>query len=576
MVALCLALATSTSAAAQIALVDVTAAAGLDHQTGPAPDYGPSEAGRSAAQDGTGVALGDIDGDGDLDLYLLANRGTPNRLYRNNSTPGSPRFGDITPPVLADVQQARVAFIVDLDHDGLNDIVLINDVGPTDDPGSRIFRGDGHGGFVDETEGSGFTPRGWPMGGATIGDVNGDGELDLYLTVWTGGFGVAAPFFPGTNELYLGDGAFHFHQATEAQGLGQHTEDGFTPILAQIDDKPGLDLYVAVDRAKDLLFVRRGGRFVDVSERADVSHVSSDMGVAPADFDDDGDLDLFTTNIFLTDRRFMNENAYYENQLAQSGQLTFVDRAESLGIMDTRWGWGAEAVDLDLDGDLDLVAVNGFAAYADALPETRLVRGPGYLFENRAGAFVQYLGTDLDTEEDARALVAFDLDSDGDPDLLFTTVDGAVHLLDNQTPSVGGVVQVVLEPPALAYGANVRGLVGAVHKRRDALAAHSYLVGGPARVSFGLGAEPRLSEVEVHWADGVRTALPTLEAGQSLVARRCQSPDECSPTGGAAPCFCVEVPPKGGCAVTSLDPADPALNLIPLGLWACWRSRRRR
>ncbi|NOY93484.1 MAG: trypsin-like serine protease [Deltaproteobacteria bacterium] len=556
---------------ARIALVDVTAAAGIDHRTGPAPDYGSSEAGRSAAQNGTGVAVGDIDADGDLDLYLLANRGTPNRLYLNVSTPGAPRFEDITPPVLADEGQARVAFIVDLDHDGKSDIVLLNDVGPTGDAGSKIFRGDGAGGFTDVSATSGFSPRGWPIGGASIADVNGDGELDIYVTIWSGGFGSGAPVFAGMNELYLGDGGLRFHEATRAQGLGEHTEDSFTPVFAQFDRRAGLDLFVSVDKAEDMLFVRRGGRFRDVSERVGVTHVSSDMGVAAADFDDDDDLDLFTTNIFMTDVRFQNRNAFYENQLSQTGELSFVDRAESLGVADTRWGWGTEAVDLDLDGDLDLVAVNGFAAFADRLPEERLVLGPGYLFENRDGVFVRAVGTDLDVEEDARALVAFDADSDGDPDLLITTMDGPVRLLDNRSAR-GDVVELRLEPPALAFGAVVRGAVGGVRKRRDALAARSYLVGAAARVRFGLGVQTRLSDVDVQWADGVRTPLPDLEAGASRVVRRCAEADECS--GDPAPCVCVEAPPQAsGCAVSH---GSSARWLLVFLLALVWASRRRR
>lgn len=562
-------LGTAADAYAQLAFVDITAESGLDHVTGPGPDYGGSEASRSAAQNGAGIALGDIDGDGDLDVYALANRGTPNHLYRNVSTPGTPRFEDITTAALADEGQARVAFLLDLNHDGNSDLVLLNDVGPTADFGSKVFRGDGAGDFTDVSAGSGLSPQAWPIGGASMGDVDGDGELDLYVTVWTGGFGMA-PVFAGHNQLYLGGQGLTFHEATEAQGLGTHTEDSFTPILAQLDDRPGLDLYVSVDKAEDLLFVRRGRRFRDTSEEANVIHQSSDMGVAAADFDDDGDLDLFTTNIFLTDVRFRNRNAFYENQLSQSGKLEFVDRAEELGIADTRWGWGTEAVDLDLDGDLDLVAVNGFAAYAGDLPEDRLIMGPTYVFENQDGRFVPFTNATLDVEEDARALVAFDADSDGDADLLINMMDGPLRLLDNRSV-VGGVASITLQPPSAACGAVVRGAVGEAKKRRDALCGRSYLVGTDPRVRFGLGTQPRLNGLDVVWADGVTTPLPDVAAGEVLVARRCQGADECAGSG----CVCVEVPATGGCAVSSRPRVLPFVSLLAL-CWAFWRRRRRR
>lgn len=556
----------AVSAQAQISLVDVTTAAGIDHVTGPAPDYGASEAGRSAAQNGVGVAAGDIDGDGDLDLYLLANAGSPNHLYRNDSTPGAPRFVDITPPALADEGQARVAFLVDLDHSGDVDLILLNDAGPDGSGRSRVFRGDGGGGFEDVSAGSDLAPSAWPIGGAALGDVNGDGELDVYVTVWTGGFGMT-PVFPGHNELYLGRGDLRFEEATAAQGLGEHTEDSFTPVLAQLDDRPGLDLFVAVDKAEDLLFVRRGGRFREQSEEAGVTHESSDMGVAAADFDDDGDLDLFTTNIFLSDARFRNRNALYENQLAQTGRLTFVDSAEERGLADTRWGWGTEWVDLDLDGDLDLVAVNGFAAYEGDLPEDRLVRGPGYVFENRGGSFARFMGTDLDREDDARALLAFDADGDGDDDLLFTTMDGPVRLLENRS-ATGGSVELRLGPPAFAHGAYVRATVAGVRKRRDALSGPSYLVGAPATVRFGLGSADAARDVEVVWADGSVSLLPDVPAARVVMIRRCV------PSGPDVP-GCVEAQPPsgGGCAAGGPSAAPTPGWALCLTLWIFLRRR---
>ncbi|NOY90513.1 MAG: hypothetical protein GXP55_04825, partial [Deltaproteobacteria bacterium] len=153
----------------------------------------------------------------------------------------------------------------------------------------------------------------------------------------------------------------------------------------------------------------------------------------------------------------------------------------------------------------------------------------------------------------------------------FTTMDGPARLLENRS-ATGGAVEIRLEPSALACGSIVRATVASTSKRRDALCARSYLAGAPPRVRFGLGTQTRIGGLEVQWADGVRTRLPALEAGDTLVARRCAQLEECSPA-SSPPCFCVEVVVQDACSV-SRGPSSgwPVLLLLVFP----WASRRLR
>ena len=205
---------------------------------------------------GNGAAVGDYDNDGDLDVYLLGQRGEGSHLYRNElAETGRARFVDVTRSAgVEDRGMGRVAQFGDLDGDGLLDLVLINDYVPDDQDmlPSRIFRNTGHGTFVDVTKGSGFDPLGLIVGGAALADYDGDGRLDIFVTYWTmtvpvPAFGVTSPeILPGKNRMFRNLGGFRFADATDATALGDRS-NSFTPVFADFDHDGDLDLFVAHD-----------------------------------------------------------------------------------------------------------------------------------------------------------------------------------------------------------------------------------------------------------------------------------------------------------------------------------------
>jgi len=495
---------------------------------------------------GNGAAVGDYDKDGDLDIYLLAQLGDSNKLYRNNHDLGLKTFTDVTAAPLDDLGMSRSAAFADLNNDGWLDIVLLNDDqrngdGTSDHPTSKIFRNNGDGTFTDMTAASGFDPLGYIRNGCGLADYNGDGLVDLYTTVWAGGGSMDTfpRIFPGSNQLFKNNGAFLFEEVTAANSLDGVDRDSFTAIFTDFNDDFAPDIYVAIDHYADEFYTNdlaNTGTFIDETEvTLGLDHVGNDMGVAAADFDDDDDLDLYVTNIQDPDSDFggaPESNALHVNQLNLGGGLSFVDEAVLRGVDGTRWGWGTVFVDVENDGDLDLLAVNGFDAFAEDVETTNgtlpcnVCDTAAYLFINDgAGNLSRETGTGLDTTFnlgwDSRALIAFDFDRDGDQDFLVTNVAESVVLVENTTPHSNHYLTVIAEPYALAAGARVyavpggAALGGAAEKRRDIIPGQSYMSGFPPEVHFGLG-DATEADVRVVWADGCTTTRLGVAADQEL------------------------------------------------------------
>ncbi len=411
-----------------------------------------------------------------------------------------------------------------MDNDDDLDLLLINDdQGIVGSLPSQIFQNNGDGTWTNKTAGSGFRPVGHLRAGCALADFDKDGDLDIYVTNWGMELASGNPLFSGSNRLYLNQGGFVFIDVTEASAnLGVLARDSFTAIFTDFDDNQYPDLYVALDHTTDEFFWNDAGVCSNATALVGTTHVGNDMGVAPADFDDDGDLDLYVTNITDPLKQFGNSqgNAFYVNQQNVSGLVEFVDQAMDHSLLDTYWGWGVEWLDLEHDGDLDLVAVNGFdefvlTAQSDTSP---IYQTPSICFINEGSG--KFSRTTLGLPGDSRCLIAFDYDRDGDQDLLITNVRQPVRLLENQSTNPGHWLGVTLGPDRYAIGAKVYATMGTVTKRRDVIAGHSYLAGTPSEVHFGLGSTTRVDKLRVVWADGTELILRDVATDQYLRLRR--------------------------------------------------------
>jgi hypothetical protein len=477
---------------------------------------------------GNGAAAGDYDGDGDLDVYLLGQRGRGNRLFRNDlDGAGQRRFTDVTTRArVGDRGMSRVAHFADLDADGHLDLVLANDYVPEEGMSpSRIYRNLGDGTFADVTSESGFDPFGYIVGGVSLTDFDDDGLLDIYISYWTmdlgplPSLGASGPSLPGANRLYRNLGDFRFEDVTSEVGLG-FRGNGFTSVFVDFDRDGDQDLYLATDLGQpDVYYENEGGRFRDASEEVGVGHTGNDMGIALADVDGNGVLDVYATNITDPAGTFgaTQGNALLLGRLREDGQLVFTDVARARGVDDTAWGWGTAFVDVDLDGDLDLFSVQGMdQVVMDASPALQAARARLFVRDD-SGAFTRAENVGFDVSGDQRSLVVFDYDRDGDPDFLISQVGENVKLLENRS-SVGNWLTVIprATPGHAVQGAVVSVVAGDRTESQVVLAGGSYLAGPPAEVYFGLGAAEHADEVRVTWPDGATSTLQHV-AGNRIV-----------------------------------------------------------
>ncbi len=510
---------------------NVTASCGIDfrHDTGadPTRPYFPETV-------GGGGALADLDGDGDLDAYLVqcgslrepgGDRGR-NRLYLNR---GDGTFEDVTDGSGADDRGYGMGVAVgDYDGDGDEDLYVTNY------GANALFRNEGDGRFTDVTETAGVGDPGWGTS-ASFADLDGDGDLDLFVTnyvTWSveteiDCFNVAGePDYcvpthyqsPSRDTLYRNDGDGTFTDVSESSGIHSSFGNGLGVVVADVtgDDRP--DIFVANDKLFDHLWVNEGDLVFteDALLRGcacdEDGYAKAGMGVAAVDWDEDGDRDLFVVN-------FANEtDSYYDND----GTGFFFDRSVAIGLgfrtrKYTRFGVGFR--DFDNDGHRDVYFANGRVAMPTGeRPEGDPYEEPNLLFrgtEEDVLVEVEPMGGTGPEAFTSRAAIFGDVDDDGGMDVLVVNRDGPVQMLRNVHPERGAWIGFDVKTPqgAAALGAWVTYSIDGQPRRRDVISGQSYLAASDPRVHVGLGSADGVTDVIVHWPDGTTEPFGDLPAG---------------------------------------------------------------
>lgn len=497
---------------------------------------------------GSGAALVDVDGDGDLDVYLVqsgflseagsqaGDTGPANRLYINQ---GDGRFVPAQDPgAAADRGYGMGVTAGDYDNDGDVDLYVTN-VGP-----NVLLRNDGNGRFEDVSAAAGVDHPGFGTAAAFV-DLDRDGDLDLFLVNYIdwdlsierdcfhGGvrtYCLPANYAaPGMDVLYRNDGDGSFTDVTEAAGIDlaygnyagnyRASRPGLGVIGADFNKDGLIDLFVANDLMANQLWINRGDlRFQDQATLwgCDVDEhgiAKAGMGVAAADIDDDADVDLLVVNnIMQSDSFFRNEGGY------------FVDTTSAVGLgassrRNTRFG--VALVDFDNDGRLDLYHANGAIANFQPVEGDPYVQ-PNVLYRHSAdGRFVEVRpegGVSAPLVHTSRGLAYGDVDDDGGIDLLIVNRDSRPYLLMNKVASRGNWVRfrVVSREGRDAHGATVSLLAGERRLERDVQTAGSYLASNDPRVHFGLGGETRAVDVTVRWPTGELERFGDFEGGRTI------------------------------------------------------------
>jgi hypothetical protein len=530
---------------------EVAAARNLNYTTSYGTTFPELNLGASMMQRnmGNGAAVGDYDRDGDLDIYVVGQLGQLNRLFRSDLDSGSKSFTEVSAAAGVDSDGfSRMATFVDLDNDGWLDLVVLNDDnGLGVSPPSYVYRNRGDGTFEDMSLNSGLARTGLIRGGMSFADYDADGLLDIYISNWCRETGSGSPQLPGSNLLLKNVGGFQFQDVSFDTHLNYVQRDSFTAIFHDFDGDSRPDIYVAIDHTSDLFYRNLDiGLFVDDTTGTNLVHTGNDMGATAADFDDDGDLDIYATNITDPDYLFGSTqyNALHVNQMNSSGTLEFIDEAASRNVEDTFWGWGVQFSDIENDGDLDLIAATGFDefVYFAGLPDSPLLDSPMVLFENNgSGSFSNNTSSGLGGGDDSRALIAFDYDRDGDQDLLMTNIQEPVRLFENVGTQAGNWLSVSLvQSPGMnrdGIGATVFYTIGSKTRRRDIIVNDSYLSGKPAELHLGLGSATSVDELRVVWTDGNESFYNSISANQTLRLSYAANDSDLDGVGDATDCL---------------------------------------
>ncbi len=531
---------------------DVTARAGITHKHHPPVlDHKLDHIMTWMASVGAAAATADFDRDGWLDLYVTNSRkGQPNFLYRNNH---DGTFTDVAESagvanLNGDDGTSMDCVWADYDNDGWSDLYVVRwgrDV---------LFRNNGDGTFRDVTKDVFTQPDGrpgtpWANGNSALFlDDNLDGRLDIYV----GNYFEEVDLWHLKNTRIMHDdfekarnGGSNYHYRQQADGtfvdvaksLGID-DPGWTLSVgsADVDNDGWPDLYCANDFGPDQFFLNdKKGGFVNVTEHAIGWDSKKGMNVDFGDFNNDGWLDIYVTNITTAEYLQEGNMLWHNNGRGEDGQLTLTDVSLETVTYDGGWGWGAKFFDADNDGDLDIIAMNGFisagegnfwydlaswtvtgesAADAANWPPigdrsfsgyevVRFWRNDGfYTFTESA----KEVG--LGSDRDGRGVVTFDYDNDGDLDVFIANQGQAPNLFRNDPASPRHWLMIDVEGTESTattrdgIGARVTVVTETGMQIRERDGGNSYCGQSDPRMHFGLGDDNRATLVEVRWPDG--------------------------------------------------------------------------
>jgi hypothetical protein len=494
---------------------------------------------------GSGVALFDYDNDGRLDLFLVngAEINDPshpaaipvktgpkywNRLYHQKP---DGTFEDVTEK--AGLQGAGYGMgvaIGDYDNDGFEDLYV------TGYGGNHLYHNNGNGTFTDVTEKAAIAANGWSTSAAWV-DLDGDGLLDLvvlrylqwdFIDIWCGerkqgyrSYCHPDQFRPITPLIYHNDGNGHFTEITKQAGFAK-PGNALGIAIADFNGDGRVDVFIANDSTPEFLYQNKGdGTFEEVGLFAGVGvdgdgHAYAGMGVDFADYDNDGLPDIVVTDLAY------QKYALYRN----NGDSTFAYVSDTAGLGAMTFlhsGWGMRLLDYDNDGWKDLLV--GQAHVMDTIelnyPQLRY-REPLLLARNTGQGFVDISGQSGPVFHQAwasRGMAIGDIDNDGKLDAVVSENGGPAHILHNETDTQNHWLTLSLvghKSNRDAIGAEVKITTGQGQQHAIVTTCGSYLSSGDKRVHFGLGNQSAVNEIRVRWPSGIGQVLHDVKSDQIL------------------------------------------------------------
>jgi hypothetical protein len=436
---------------------------------------------------GAGVSFCDFNGDGWDDLTIATSAGDSLEFYQNNNG----TFVRIT-PLVDDTSSAKQINWVDIDNDGDKDLFVVGR-----DKGNKLYENTGNMNMVDITDNSNIDPTPMSGFGASWGDFNNDGYLDVYISTRAEGGTI-------TNMLYRNEGNNSFTDVTTAAGLRDTNSFSFCAAWFDYNNDGWQDIYSTTDRIDfypNRLYHNNGdGTFTDVSVSSNSLVFMDAMSATVADYNADGWLDFYVTN---TD----TGNVFLHN----NGNGTFTDTAAGTGTIFNSIGWGAAFLDAENDGDLDL--------YVSGMGQG-VIRQSSVLYENDGtGNYTEPTGIGFVGDSALSFGNAIgDYNNDGYFDIAVSNIDTNVHLWRNG----GGTnnwIKVGLEGTVSnrdGIGSWIKVYTNGNMQTRYTLCGESYVSQFSGYEIIGLDTVTVIDSMEVNWLSGITDMLYQIPVNQTL------------------------------------------------------------
>ena len=494
---------------------------------------------------GAGVAVFDYDNDGRLDIFLV--NGAPlsdptpkgtipqktgpkywNRLYHQKA---DGTFEDVTEKAgLQGTGYGMGVAVGDYDNDGFEDLYM------TAYGGNKLYHNNGDGTFTDVTSKTGVAGKGWSTSAAWV-DLDDDGYLDLVVEryvewdfddIWCGehkeGYRAYCHpdwFKPISPLVYHNNGDGTFTEVAAKLGLARAGK-GLGLAIADYDQDGHIDLFVANDSMVEFLYHNRGdGTFEETALLSEVAvdidgRTYAGMGADFADYNNDGWPDIVVTD--LANQRY----ALYQNN--KDGSFTYTSTSTGFSKMTlAHSGWGIRFLDYDNDGWKDLLIAQGHDLDTVELTFPNLrYREPMLLARNTGKGFVDVSaesGSVFQKAWVARGMAIGDLDNDGRVDAVVSTNDGPAYVLHNETATENYWILLNLvghQSNRDGIGAEVKIVTASGAQSATVTTASSYLSSSDKRVHFGLGKNAVVQQIQVRWPSGILQTLKDIHANQLL------------------------------------------------------------
>ncbi len=473
----------------------------------------------SSIKNANGIAMADVDQDGDLDVYIVAkeayNETDPsswNRLFLNQGQ----QFIDVTfASGLSQDQYSQNKFLGegikmgaswgDYDNDGYPDLFLTNH------GKDQLWHNKKDGTFENVSRQAGIEGQEERHSSSALWwDYDNDGDLDIYVSSWH-----------GDNALYRNDGNTNFIDVSNQSGL---KDIGSTWTSIPIDvNKDGLqDLYILNDFSPNFLFINASNdTFIDYTAHYGLGDLGNGMGVDICDYNNDGNFDIYLTNI----------EDVHPNPFFQNNGNTFDNTRRKVGFTDARWGWGARFFDMDHDMDEDLYVVNQSFFDGDLEYNRLFELEDDGTFKEKSALY------GVDSYTNARGQEVFDYNKDGDLDILVGNWGSAPSLFDNRLENIGNWIQIELEGTQSnrnAFGAVLRVKIGENYLHRLNHGAN-FLGQSIKPIHFGLADNNNIEELTIFWPSGRVEKLYDVGVNQFINVKEGEQEEVLEETYGTIP-----------------------------------------